>query len=366
MKRIVWLMAMTVVAAACGMGGDDDAGGGEAGADCEPGVADGDLNLYNWSEYIDPSLITQFEEELGVAVTETFFDSNETMLAQIDAGGAAYDLIVPSDYMVQTMIEGELLIPLNRDAIPNIENLDPEFTGLPFDPEGAYSVPYQWGTTGLAFPLELIPDPSQVSWGVIFDPEMSEPFAGKIQMLNDERETLGAALKYLGYSLNSTNEDEINEAAELVRAAKDRIATFDSDAYDDLLMSGETLIAHGFNGNFFQSFDEADAWETFGYAVPIEGGTVWVDNMAIPVTAQSVCTAHAFINFIMDAENGATLTNFNFYASPNAAARDFILPEILEDPAIFPPEDVMANMEVISGVGDAATLYADAFTTVKS
>ena len=156
-------------------------------------------------------------------------------------------------------------------------------------------------------------------------------------MLNDERETLGAALKYLGYSLNSTNEDEINEAAELVRAAKDRIATFDSDAYDDLLMSGETVIAHGFNGNFFQSFDEADAWETYGYAVPIEGGTVWVDNMAIPVTAQSVCTAHAFINFIMDAENGATLTNFNFYASPNAAAREFILPEVLEDPAIFPP-----------------------------
>ena len=121
MKRIVWLMAMTVVAAACGMGGDEEAGGGEAGADCEPGVADGDLNLYNWSEYIDPSLITQFEEEMGVAVTETFFDSNETMLAQIDAGGAAYDLIVPSDYMVQTMIEGELLIPLNRDAIPNLE-----------------------------------------------------------------------------------------------------------------------------------------------------------------------------------------------------------------------------------------------------
>ena len=159
MKRVVWLMAMTVVAAACGMGGDGEAGGGEAGADCEPGVADGDLNLYNWSEYIDPSLITQFEEEMGVAVTETFFDSNETMLAQIDAGGAAYDLIVPSDYMVQTMIEGELLIPLNRDAIPNIENLDPEFTGLPFDPDGAYSVPYQWGTTGPRLPARADPRP---------------------------------------------------------------------------------------------------------------------------------------------------------------------------------------------------------------
>jgi spermidine/putrescine-binding protein len=366
MRRLLLVM-MLVTVAACGLSGGDDAGSGEAaGAECEPGVADGDLNLYNWSEYIDPELITQFEEELGVSVTETFYDSNETMLAQIDAGGAAYDLVVPSDYMVQQMIEAELLIPLNPDALSNLGNIDPEFTGLPFDPDGTYSVPYQWGTTGLGFPLEMVPDPSQLSWGLIFDPEMSEPFAGKIQLLNDERETLGAALKYLGYSLNSTSEEEINEAAELIRGAKDRIATFDSDAYDDLLISGETLLGHGFNGNWFSAFDAADAWETFGYGVPIEGGTAWVDNMAIPTTAESVCTAHAFIDFILDAENGAALTNFNFYASPNAASVEFILPEILEDPAIFPPEDVMANLEFISGVGDAATLYADAFTAVKS
>jgi spermidine/putrescine-binding protein len=289
------------------------------------------------------------------------------MLAQIDAGGAAYDLIVPSDYMVQTMIEAGLLVPLDHDALTNIGNLDPEFTGLPFDPEGIYSVPYQWGTTGLGFPLELVPDPSQLSWGVIFDPEMSEPFAGEIQMLNDERETLGAALKYLGYSLNSTSEEEINEAAELIRSARDRIATFDSDAYDDLLTSGETLIGHGYSGNWFTAFNATeDGWDRFGYAVPIEGGTAWVDNMAIPVTAEHVCTAHAFIDFILDAENGAALTNFNFYASPNAAAEEFILPEVLEDPAIYPPEDVMANLEFISGVGEAATLYADAFVRVKS
>jgi spermidine/putrescine-binding protein len=331
-----------------------------------PGQLDGDLNMYNWSEYIDPELINRFEEQFSLEVTETFYDSNETMLAQIDAGGAAYDLIVPSDYMVQTMIEADLLVPLDHDALTNIGNIDPQFTGLPFDPDGTYSVPYQWGTTGLGFPLELVPDPSQLSWGVIFDPEMSEPFAGKIQMLNDERETLGAALKYLGYSLNSTSEAEINEAAELVRSARDRIATFDSDAYDDLLVSGETLLGHGFNGNWFTAFDAADAWDELGYAVPIEGGTVWVDNMAIPVTAEHVCTAHAFIDFILDAENGAALTNFNFYASPNAAAEEFILPEVLEDPAIYPPEDVMANLEFISGVGEAATLYADAFVRVKS
>lgn len=360
------MLVLVLMLAACGLSGESGGEEEAAGAECEPGQTDGNLNLYNWSEYIDPDLITRFEEELGVEVVETFYDSNETMLAQIDAGGAAYDLVVPSDYMVETMIDASLLVALDHDALPNLVNLDPLFAAPPFDPEGTYSVAYQWGTTGIGFSYDDVPDPEQLSWGLIFDPEMSAPFAGKIQMLNDERETLGAALKYLGYSLNSTSEDEINEAAELLRSAKDRIATFDSDAYDDLLVSGETMIAHGYNGNFFTAFDAADAWETLGYGIPVEGGTAWVDSMAIPVTAESVCTAHAFIDFILDAENGAALTNFNFYASPNAAASEFILAEILEDPAIYPPDEVMQNLEFIASVGDAATLYADAFVAAKS
>jgi len=367
MKRAVILLASMLVVAGCGLGNGDTADGDvAAGAECEPGQVDGDLNLYIWSEYIDPDLITGFEGELGVNVTETFYDSNETMLAQIDAGGAAYDLVVPSDYMVETMIDADLLIPLDGDALSNLGNLDPDFTNPPFDPDGAYSVAYQWGTTGLGFSYDIVPDPAELSWGLIFDPEMGAAAAGKIQMLNDERETLGAALKYLGYSLNSTSEEEIAEAAQLIKDAKDRIATFDSDAYDNLLISGETLIGHGYSGNWFTAFDAADAWDEFGYGIPKEGGTAWVDTMAIPTTAEHVCTAHAFINFLLDAENGAALTNFNYYASPNAAAEEFILPEILEDPAIYPPPDVIANLEFIAGVGDAATLYADAFVEAKS
>ena len=358
--------ACAVLLASCGLVGEEAVDLDARSAECTADQIDGNLNLYNWSEYIDPALLDAFREQFDVEVTETFYDSNETMLAQIDAGGAAYDLIVPSDYMVQTMAEAGLLVPLNRDVLPNLVNLDPLFAAPPFDPEGTYSVAYQWGTTGIGFSYDVVPDPEQLSWGIIFDPAMSAPVAGRIQMLNDERETLGAALKYLGHSVNTTDPNQINAAAELIRESKERIATFDSDAYDNLLVSGETLIGHGYNGNWFTAFDEADAWEEFGYAVPIEGGTAWIDNMAIPVTAEAVCTAHTFINFILDAENGAALTNHNFYASPNAAAEEFILPEILEDPAIYPPREVMEKLEFIAGVGEASTLFADAFVAAKS
>lgn len=364
MKRILILVAaLTLIGAACG---DDDSGGEAAAGECAVDQIDGDLDLYNWSEYIDPELITGFEEAYDVKVSETFFDNNEAMLAQVEAGGAGYDLIVPSDYMVALMKQENLVIPLNKEAIPNVSNLDPDFTGLPFDEDGSVSVPYQWGTTGLGFSYEVIDDVSELTWAMIYDPETSAPFAGGISLLNDERETMGSALRYLGYSINTTDTAEIEAAGALIAEAKSRVLTFDSDQFEDLLVTGETVLAHGYSGDFFATFDENDAWEEFGYGIPAEGAVAWVDNMAIPVTADAVCTAHTFINWILEAENGAALTNFIFYASPNAAAEAFIDPEILEDPAIYPPEDARERLEFIADVGDAATTYADAFSAAKS
>ncbi len=362
MKRLILLTAvLTLVAAACG-GGNGDAA--EKAAACTAGEVDGDLSLYNWSDYMDPDLLTAFQDQYDVGVTETFFDSNETMLAQVEAGGAVYDLVVPSDYMVSIMADSDLLVPLNKDALTNLGNLDPQFTGLPFDPDGEYSVPYQWGTTGLGFNYDLVDSPEDLTWGLIFDPELSAPFAGRISMLNDERESLGAALKYLGYSVNTTDEAQVNEAADLLASARDRIATFDSDAFDDLLVSGEVDLAHGYSGDFFVAFDENDAWDQYGYGIPQEGGVAWVDNMAIPVTAEHPCTALTFIDFLLDAENGAALTNYIYYASPNTAAEAYIDPEILEDPAIYPTDEVRSRLEFIADVGDS-TLFADAFARAK-
>ena len=354
---------------------------------CQPGETDGDLNLYNWTEYIPygseaedyevADLVAKFEEETGVKIVQTFYEDNETMLAQIEAGGAPYDIIVPSDYMVSTMADPEvgLLAKINKDAIPNLKNLDPLFNNLPFDPNGDYSVPYQAGTSGLGFTYAALDEAgvdyeNGISWGLVFDPEMSAPFAGKISMLNDERETLGAALKYLGYSVNTTSQDELDEATAILKEANSRIAAYDSAAFDDLLMSGETVLAHGWNGGFLGSFDQAstddyDAYEDYGYLVPDEGSIIWVDLMAIPVTAEHPCTALTFMNFILDAENGGELTNYTYYMSPNLAAYAYIDPEILSDEMVFPSKETMAKLEFIADVGDFSLQYSDAFAQAK-
>jgi len=370
-KLLTLLTAFTIVIAACGDDDDEsEAGGDNAGGDgggdeatCDVGEADGDLALYNWSEYIDPELISAFEEEFDVTVTEDFYPSNEEMLARVQEG-ASFDVVVPSDYMISIMIEEGLLAPIQTDAVPNLDNLADRFASdLPYDPEGEYSVPYQWGTTGLGVDLAVVGEDVPHTWGLVFDPELSEQYAGKITMLDDPRETMGAALKYLGYSLNSTDPDELAEAEELVAGAIPRLAAFDSDQYDELLIQGESAIAHGYSGNFFTAFEEGES--DYEYFVPDEGGTVWVDNMAVPTDAPHPCTAHAFINFLLDAENGAALTNFNYYASPNAAAEELILPEILEDPAIYPSEELDERLEFIEDTGDFEIEYTDALTRAR-
>ncbi len=409
MKRLLILLAVVaMLAAACSSSSDETtttaaSGGGtdettttvvEAESElqaqvnaCQPDETDGDLNLYNWTEYIPygseaedygvTDLVAKFEEQYGVKIIQTFYEDNETMLAQIEAGGAPYDLIVPSDYMVSTMADPEvgLLVKFNADAIPNLVNLDPLFDNAPYDPTGEFSVPYQAGTSGFGFAYAALDEAgidyeNGISWGLVFDPEMSAPFTGLISMLNDERETLGAALKYLGYSVNTTDQAELDEATAILKAANDRIAAYDSAAFDDLLMAGETVIGHGWNGGFLGSYDQAstddyDAYEDFGYAVPQEGGIVWVDLMAVPITAEHPCTAHTFINFILDAENGGDLTNYTYYMSPNLAAYEYIDPEILGDEMVFPSDETMAKLEFIADVGDFSLNYSDAFAVAK-
>ena len=378
MRRFIILVAaLSLVGAACG-GGSSEA---QAAADeCSLGEVDGDLNLYNWTEYIPTGsiaeeaevtdLLAAFEEETGAKVVLTEYDSNETMLAQIDAG-VAFDLVVPSDYMVSIMKTSDLLVELNPETIPNLANIAEEFTDLPYDPGNVYSVPYQWGTTGIGYAYGAIDDEDGVSWGVIFDQDQAAPNAGFISLLDDERETMGAALIYLGYSLNTTNEAEVDEAAALIKETKDWIGSFNSAGYWDLLTTGETVVAQGWNGDFLFAYDEAstddyDAYEDFGYAIPIEGAAAWVDTMAIPITAEHPCTAQTFINFMLDPFNGAELTNYNYYASPNAAAEEFIWEEILEWEAIYPPPEVVERLEFFADLGDFGTYYADAYSAAKS
>ena len=348
---ITAVLTLLVVAAACG--GGDGAGEQELAKE---------LHIYNWSEYIDPEIYEDFEQEFGVKVIEDTFASNEDLLAKLQAGATGYDLIVPSDYMVAIMIELDLLAEINYDNIPNFGNIDETFKDPPYDPGNKFSVPYQWGTTGIGFNADLFDD-APGSWAYIFDPAMASENAGRISMLNDSRESIGAALKYLGYSVNSTDEQELEEAKQLLIQQKEWVAAYDSDGFEDLLAAGEVDIGHGWSGDYFAAAEEAEhVW----YIIPEEGGVIWTDNLAIPKTAPSQYTAEVFINYLLQPEVGAKITNYTWYGSPNKASTEFIDPEILEEPAIYPPPEVMEKLEFLRDVGEATAIYDRIWTEIKT
>jgi len=343
------VMLLVLVLTACG--------GSQTGSEQELAK---ELHLYNWSEYIDPEVFTAFEEEYGVKVIEDTFSSNEELLAKLQAGATGYDLIVPSDYMVEIMIEEGLLTELNHENIPNLANLSDLFSTPPYDPELTYCVPYQWGTTGIGYNNdEVEPD----SWAYIFDPTIASEYAGKITMLNDSRESIGAALKYLGYSLNSTNVAELEEAKQVLIGIKPYLFSYDSDQFEDLIAADEVIYGQGWSGDFLAASEED---ERIWYIIPEEGGVVWADNLCIPNSSKNAYTAEVFINFILRPEVAAQITNFNWFGSPVEAANEFIDPEILEEPGIYPPPNVMAKLEWIEDVGDATPLYEQIWTDVKA
>ena len=351
--------ALTLTAAACG---DDSSAGAPAAAECVAGQTDGDLLLYNWNDYMDPDIIADFEAEFGVSVVEDFYPENEEMLARVVAGGAQYDVVVPSDYMIEIMREDDLLLPLTRAAIPNIANVDEDFIDPPYDPGLRFSVPFLWGTTGLGVNVELLGDVDP-SWALVFDPEVAGQLPGRILLLDDARETMGAALHWLGFSPNTTDETELQAAADVIAAAREWTAAFNSDLYADLLISGEVVVALGYSGNFLDAFDDD---ERFAYVVPKEGATLWTDNLAILATAPHPCTAHTFLDFILRPEQGARLTNYIYYPSPNAFAAEFIDPEILEDPAVYPDDETLERLQFLQDTGETEILFTDLFTRARS
>jgi spermidine/putrescine-binding protein len=344
------ILVLVLVAVACG-----PSDGGEQELVKE-------LHIYNWSEYIDPEIYAEFEEEFGVKVIEDTFSSNEDLLAKLQAGATGYDLIVPSDYMVTIMIELDLLAEINYDNIPNFKNIDETFKDPPYDPGNKYSVPYQWGTTGIGYNAELFEE-SPDSWAYLFDPDMASPYSGQISMLNDPREAFAAALSYLGYSINTTDEGELEEAKQLLIQQKEWVATYDSDGFEDLLAAGETVLAHGWSGDIFAAAEEA---EEIWYIIPQEGGVIWADNLCIPKSAASQYTAEVFIDYLLRPEVGAKITNYTWFGSPNKASEEFIDAEILEEPAIYPPPEVMDKLEFLRDVGEATSTYERMWTEIKT
>lgn len=348
-----------------------DSGSQEA-APAESGLAS-ELSVYNWADYIDEALLTKYEEEYGVKIIYDTFASNEDLLAKLQAGATGYDVIFPSDYMVAQMIELGMLAEIDHNNIPNLKNMDPFFLDAPYDPGNKHCVPYQWGTTGLAYQTAIAGDSPPDSWAAIFDPEQAKKWAdaGGINILNDQREAIGAALLYLGYSINDKDEAHLEEAKQVLINVKPYIKTFNSEDYDDsLLIPGEVAISHAWSGDaakaYWETYDEETEESEWGYAIPNEGAFVWQDNICVTATSAKKATAEHFMNYLLDAQNGADITNYTYYASPNQAAKEFILDEIKNDPAIYPPQEVIDKLEWAEQLGETIFVYDRIWTEVKS
>jgi spermidine/putrescine transport system substrate-binding protein len=317
------------------------------------------LSVYNWSTYIDPSVIQDFEQKYGVEVKYDTYESNDDLYTKLKPGNPGYDVIFPSDYMVTIMGKENLVEELNLKNIPNLKNLDPKFLKAPFDPENKYSVPYQWGTMGFGYNVAKTGGEID-SWKTVFDPK----YKGKVSLLDELRSMMGGILIYLGYDPNTTNPEEINKAKDFLLKHKDNIAAFAPDTGQNLLDQGEVDIAVEWSGDIFQVMEENP---DLRYAIPKEGTIIWIDNISIPKGAPHKELAEKFINYLLEPEVGAKVSNFIKYGSPNKVAveKGLINQEDLQNKAIYPSSETFAKLTYLKDVGEASKLYDQAWTEIK-
>jgi len=318
----------------------------------------GELNVFIWSNYLPDKVIADFESRYQAKINIELYDSNEALLAKMKSGGASYDIIVPSDYMVTVLREQGLLQDLDRNALTNFSNLDPQFVGLPFDSTNQYSIPYMWGTTGIAYRKDKV-DSTIDSWEILWDSRYKD----RIAMLDDVRETFGAALRLMGDSENSIDQQEIRAAAALLTEQKPLVKAYDSGGFDQMLLSGDAWIAQAYSGQIAKAIAENPS---IAYVIPKEGCTIFVDNLCIPANAPHKELAMEFINYVLEAKSAGDIANGTGYSSVNLAARPFIRPELLSNEAGYPPRDAIERCEFIKEIGPAISLYDRLWTEIKS
>jgi spermidine/putrescine transport system permease protein len=329
-----------------------------AGGRASAGPSSRTLNVFIWSNYIAPETVATFERRMGVRVNVDLYDSNEALLAKLQAGNAGYDVVCPSDYSVQVLLAQGLLRPLDHARLPHLPNVDPGFLDRSYDPGNRHSVPYFWGTTGIAYDRRRVKEPVD-SWAALWDPR----YEGRILMLDDAREAIGAALKWRGHGLNTTDERLLAQARDLLLRQKPLVRSYSSTNFDDVLLSGDVWLAHGWSGQFAKAMDKNPA---IAYVVPKEGSTLFIDNLAIPRDAAAVDLAHAFIDFTLEAEVAAETCLTMRYSSPNRAAWPLLPREVRDHPAVFPPPDVLRRLEMIQDLGETTVVYDRMWTEVKS
>lgn len=323
---------------------------------------DNQVVVYNWGEYMDPEVITMFEEETGIKVVYEEFETNEIMYPKILSGAIAYDVVCPSDYMIQRMLENDLLAEINFDHIPNISNIGTTYLekSREFDPENKYSVPYCWGTVGILYNKTMVEEPID-SWSVLWD----ERYKDNILMQDSVRDAFGVTLKYLGYSLNSTDLDELTEATNLLIRQKPLVQAYVIDQVRDKMIGNEAAIGVIYSGEAIYTQMENPNLE---YVIPKEGSNIWIDSWVIPKNARHKENAEAFINFLCRPD--IALKNFEYitYSTPNTEARKLIEDEAIRNsPIAFPKDSQLENCETFQFLGDDAdAVYNELWNKVKS
>jgi spermidine/putrescine transport system substrate-binding protein len=360
MKTMAFATAAGFVAAACGS--DDDNGGTSSGSGTTtPGSTKAEpktLNFYNWTDYVAEDTVPNFEKQTGIKVTYDNYTSNDELVTKLQGGGSGYDLIVPTDSTLTQLRNEGLLEPINHALIPNITNLDERFQNPDYDPNNEYSIPWQWGTTGIGY------DPDKVGQQVTdWDAFKLASVKNKAMFLDEARDAFGMALFALGHDPNTTDDGQLDEARDYLIEVKGNMKAISSD-YKEPLQSGEVILAHAYSGDVFQAIDEGA--DTLEYVIPKSGAFQWVDAMAIPKGASHPGNAHAFMNYILDAKVGAELTNYVSYGSPNKASEPLIDKEITSNPLIYPPADILSKLAFLKDLGEDELKYSDRWTEVKT
>ena len=349
-KMVALFMVLALLSAAC--------------AGTQAVTASKELNLYAWSEYIPQALLENFQAETGIQVHYDTYSSNEELMAKLQAGASGYDVIIPSDYMVDIMVKQGLLEELDLAQIPNFANISEELKNPDFDPGNKYSIPYQWGTVGIVVDTEKVTRPI-TSWNDLWDPE----FRGRVVLLDDVREVLGMVLLSLGYDKNSTDPGQLEEAKAKLLELMPNVRLFDSDSPKTALLSGEVWLGQTWNGEAAIAHSENPSID---YVCPVEGCGLWYDNLAIPKQAPHKDAALAFINFVLEPEQSIEITKEFPYSTPNQAALNLMKTEEPElyaaytgFPATNPPLEDIQNGRPVVDVGEATALWDRIWTEVK-
>lgn len=316
------------------------------------------LYVYNWGDFMDESILGIFEEETGIKVIYQTYATNEEMYARLSRGGAPYDIVIPSDYMIEKMISESLLLPIDYSQLSHYHNIDEHFLSQPFDPENKYSVPYFWGTVGIIYNTNLITEEID-SWEALWNPE----YKGMFTMIDSQRDSIMVALKKLGYSMNTTNLDELEEAKQLLIEQKPLVRAYVGDEVKDMLIAEEVAMSVVWSGEAGAVIQD---YPHFAYALPKEGSNLWYDNVVIPHTSQNVEAAHMFIDFLCRPEIALMNAEYVGYSTVNKATMEMIDESLIGTTYAYPDWSKIENYEVFKDLGELVRQYDLIWTQVKT